>query len=92
MSKNMAVLDNNNKVINIIVASDDTQENNNLITYTENNPAFIDGDYIDGYFYSPQPYPSWTRDNGNWLPPVAHPNDGKFYSWDEATLTWVEDV
>jgi hypothetical protein len=25
-----------------------------------------------------------------WEAPVAHPNDGLDYTWDEATLTWVE--
>lgn len=24
-----------------------------------------------------------------WLPPVPYPNDGKFYMWDEETISWV---
>jgi hypothetical protein len=44
-------------------------------------------------FVAPQPYPSWTLDvNAKWQPPVPHPTDGKMYSWDEATLSWVEVV
>lgn len=44
-------------------------------------------------FIPPQPYPSWTLDaNAQWQPPVAIPTDGKMYSWDEATTSWVEIV
>lgn len=25
-------------------------------------------------------------------PPVAHPEDGKFYLWDEPTISWVENT
>ena len=25
-----------------------------------------------------------------WVPPVAYPTDGKIYTWDEATASWVE--
>jgi hypothetical protein len=43
-------------------------------------------------FYAPQPYPSWTISSPSWTwqPPVPYPDDGKVYSWDEATLSWVE--
>ena len=43
-------------------------------------------------FYAPQPYPSWTLDDDTciWNAPVAYPDDGKFYSWDEDTTQWVE--
>lgn len=43
-------------------------------------------------FYTPQPYPSWTISAPAWLwqPPVPYPDDGKTYTWDEATLSWVE--
>jgi len=43
-------------------------------------------------FYSPKPYPSWTISAPTWIwqPPTPHPNDGKNYGWDEATLSWVE--
>lgn len=43
-------------------------------------------------FVLPQPYPSWTRDGSNWLPPVPYPEDGKFYRWEEETLSWTEIV
>ena len=43
-------------------------------------------------FISPQPYPSWTLDEDIciWEAPVARPDDGKAYSWDEDTTNWVE--
>ena len=43
-------------------------------------------------FYIPQPYPSWTfnEDSCKWIYPVAYPEDGKSYDWDEDTTNWVE--
>jgi hypothetical protein len=43
-------------------------------------------------FVPPKPYPSWVLNNttANWDAPVAKPNDGKFYSWNEDGLNWVE--
>ena len=45
-------------------------------------------------FYSPQPYPSWTLNETTclWEPPVAYPNDGKDYAWNESTTSWVEVI
>ena len=49
-------------------------------------------DHINDVFYAPQPCPSWTISAPTWIwqPPTPHPNDGKNYGWDEATLSWVE--
>jgi hypothetical protein len=43
-------------------------------------------------FYAPSPYPSWVLDEDTctWEAPVAYPNDGLMYKWDEATLTWIK--
>ena len=45
-------------------------------------------------FISPKPYDSWVlnEDSCLWEPPVAYPIDGKQYTWDEATMSWVEIV
>ena len=45
-------------------------------------------------FAAPQPYPSWSLDLFSylWQAPVAMPEDGKRYTWDEATTSWVEVV
>jgi hypothetical protein len=43
-------------------------------------------------FAAPQPYPSWSLDLFSylWQAPVAMPEDGKPYKWDETTTSWVE--
>jgi hypothetical protein len=49
-------------------------------------------DAINDVFYAPQPYASWVLDNSTWTwkAPVSMPVDGKFYNWDEATISWKE--
>ena len=43
-------------------------------------------------FIPPRPFNSWLLNETTcqWEPPVAHPNDGKRYTWNEATTSWVE--
>jgi len=43
-------------------------------------------------FIPPKPYNSWLLDENTclWNPPVAMPNDGKLYKWDENTTSWIE--
>ena len=88
MSLNVAILDQDSQVINITIVNDDYVLNTNEIIYTDENPAFIGGDYVDGYFYPLQPYPSWTRESGTWQAPTPKPTDGKWYFWNESTLSW----
>ena len=47
-------------------------------------------DRVNDVFYAPQPYSSWTLNQITWMwePPVAYPDDGKIYVWDEATVSW----
>ena len=49
-------------------------------TYDEQRDAFI----------PPKPYPSWVliEETCQWKAPVDMPDDGKMYSWDEATTSW----
>lgn len=51
-------------------------------TYDKDKDAFI----------PPQPYASWTLNDETclWEAPVAYPDDGKLYTWDEDTTNWVE--
>jgi hypothetical protein len=42
-------------------------------------------------FVTPQPYPSWIRSGSFWNPPTSMPTEG-FWSWDEASLSWVEST
>ena len=43
-------------------------------------------------FIPPQPFASWTliEDSCLWEAPVAYPDDGNVYRWDEDTTTWIE--
>ena len=42
-------------------------------------------------FIPPKPYPSWLLNETTclWEAPVAMPEDGEQYQWDEATTSWV---
>jgi hypothetical protein len=45
-------------------------------------------------FISPKPFDSWVlnEDTYIWEAPVAMPDDGKMYSWNEETISWNELV
>jgi hypothetical protein len=51
-------------------------------------------DPVADHFFAPQPYPSWTLDtDAKWNAPTPMPvEEGKFFTWDEPTLSWVEVV
>ena len=53
-------------------------------TYDEDRDAFIPS----------KPYNSWTlnEDTCQWEAPVAYPDDGKRYNWNEETTSWDEIV
>ena len=68
-----------------------TSYNNNIrknyagigFTYDATRDAFI----------APKPYNSWILDEATcrWQAPTPKPTEeGKYYSWDEATTSWVE--
>jgi len=42
-------------------------------------------------FIPPQPFASWTLNDDTclWEAPVAYPDDGERYKWDEETTSWV---
>lgn len=42
-------------------------------------------------FIPPKPFDSWLLDEEtcDWLAPVDYPTDGKIYTWDEATGSWI---
>lgn len=88
MSKTMAVLSSTGIVENIVIYEDSEPETENLVTYTEENPAYIGGDYVAGCFYPPQPFDSWTRQEGKWIAPTPKPTDGFTYYWNESELAW----
>jgi hypothetical protein len=49
-------------------------------------------DAVNDVFYAPKPFNSWTLSETTWLweAPVAYPNDGKQYVWNEETISWQE--
>ena len=51
-------------------------------------------DPVADHFFAPQPYPSWTLDtDAKWNAPTPMPvEEGKFFTWDEPTLSWVEVI
>lgn len=84
-------------VMNTKVCSPDYKLKDGEIEFFENNPAWIDGDHVNGVFYPPKPYPSWTRDGvGGWTPPEPMPENNQDVNpdnypcwWDEDNLKWV---
>lgn len=52
-------------------------------------PGFI-YDMTRDAFIAPQPFSSWLLNDTTcmWEPPVARPDDGKKYNWDEKTISW----
>jgi len=47
-------------------------------------------DFARDAFIAPKPYASWILDETpcTWEAPVAHPNDGERYTWDEENQEW----
>ena len=104
MSKYWAKV-NNNLVEKVIVANEeffDTFVDDSPGTWLETK---IDGSIRKNYagigfsydstrdaFIPPQPYPSWILDESTckWEAPIAHPNDGNIYNWNETTKAWDE--
>ena len=58
------------------------------------NYASIGGNYdsSDDAFYGNSPFPSWVLNKKTyvWEAPVAYPEDGKLYGWDEEKTSWDE--
>tara|TARA_R110000751_G_scaffold36932_1_gene89821 strand:- start:268 stop:585 length:318 start_codon:yes stop_codon:yes gene_type:complete len=96
---------NNNTVTEVIVAEQDFI-NSGLVgdsflwvqtSYNDNfrkNYAGV-GDTYDktrDAFIAPKPFASWTlvEDTCQWTAPVAYPDDGKEYKWNEDTTNWTE--
>lgn len=49
-------------------------------------------DHVRDAFIPPQPFASWAlnEDTCLWEAPVAMPQDGKVYQWNEDTKNWIE--
>jgi hypothetical protein len=51
-------------------------------------------DSVRDAFIPPKPFPSWVLNEETclWDAPVAMPDDGQRYYWDEATTSWVQNA
>ena len=96
-----AELDNNNKVINIVLATDASVASLpgifmkvDLVNNPNRGDAHIGGEYNKDAdkFIAPKPYPSWSLNENTleWDAPVAKPNNDSIYMWDEPTTSWIE--
>jgi len=69
-----------------VIDGDEARQRKNYagkgFTYDKGRDAFI----------PPQPYPSWVlnEDTCLWDAPVARPDDGNRYQWNEDTTSWTE--
>lgn len=99
MKKNYAFI-KNNEVINIVVFEDETEE---LLEHFKTifeldeivesqDRAAIGGLYIKekNIFVGIKPFNSWTLNEETylWEAPVAYPEDGNNYVWNESTISW----
>ena len=95
---------NNNIVTEVIVAEQDfinsgAVGDSFLWVQTSYNKNFRKNYAGIGYIYDktrdafipPKPYPSWTLIEATclWEAPVAYPDDGEIYTWDESTTDWI---
>ena len=77
-----------------IQTSYNTRENQHLLggTPLRGNFAGVGFTYdrTNDVFYAPKPFSSWTLNTTKWIweAPVAKPDDGKVYIWNESTTSW----
>jgi hypothetical protein len=97
--KNYAFI-KNGIVVNTVVFDNPNEEtlaefknfhNVDLIIEAEEKTQ-VGGTYENSVFWPVQPYPSWVKNEEliEWWPPVAYPDDGKTYKWNEDILNWEE--
>jgi len=88
MSERTAAIVENGIVENVIVIAADHVLADGEIEYTDANPAGIGYQYDGTGFIPPQPFPSWVLNGYVWEAPVAMPDDGQSYIWDETSMSW----
>ena len=94
MAQRIAVIDENGLVTNVVVGDGSKVS-------TEFSRVCGEEDFVGiGFTYDadrdafipPTPHPSWVLDEATclWVAPVAYPDDGGEYVWDEETTNWSE--
>jgi hypothetical protein len=51
-------------------------------------------DSIRDAFIAQKPFESWVLEEETciWTTPIPYPTDGKIYTWDENTISWIEFI
>ena len=93
----------NDEVVNVAVFENPTDAQ--LLAYFKNeflldnivlatDKAAVGGTYDGTKFWLPKPYSSWVKGVDDWEAPVSYPTfdeeNPKYYTWDEATVSWIE--
>ena len=103
MTKDYAFI-KNGIVFNIAVFDDPSEEiletfkvqHGADIVIEANENTEINGTYDGTKFWRIQPYSSWIKNEelNEWEAPIAKPEfdpeNAKYYTWDEETLSWIE--
>lgn len=88
MSKDVAIIGAGGEVVAINVQADDYEPAPYEVEVI--GAAWVGGDYVGGYFYAPQPFPSWTRHEGEWMPPTPKPESLGNWQWNEEAQEWQD--
>jgi len=80
--------------LQVIRLNTQTDESYTLFLWAENDGQRFEKEFEFATPRPSQPYSSWAWNSENkvWEAPVPHPDDGKFYQWDEETQNWIEEV
>ena len=89
----------NSLVTGVIVFDDPSEETLNYFKEYHDVDLIIPatdkgrvGNTYDGQkYWFPKPYPSWVKNQelNDWESPIAYPEDGQNYFWNEETTSWV---
>ena len=91
---NFAVMNNNNVINTIVADSKEIAEQvtgQTCIEYTTQDRAEPGGTFDGVLFIHRQPFPSWIlNEDKYWVAPIAKPDAGEDWEWDEEALEWKE--
>lgn len=96
MKKRYAIIEND--IIEEVIEADENVTEEVLYYFFPNKKIILENKktgnaltmyhFINDKFISPKPYDSWKLVDNQWVSPVKHPNDGKFYHWNEKIKKW----
>lgn len=88
---NYAVVEND-KIVNVVVAesAEIAAEVTGATVIETTGVPWIDWQFVNNEWRSPQPYPSWTWVDGSWNAPITKPHDDDSWIWNEDILSWEQ--